>query len=177
MTENISPAELHGQLNILTYNPHVLLLDVRTSAEFMEEHIHHFQNIPLAILSSQLASLAGKDRIYVYCRSGKRAAQAVEILAQLAHITIINLEGGLVAWKLAGLPTVTSDRQVPLIRQVFIAISLLLWIGLVGYALSSYIWLSLIMIVATGLLISGITGWCGMAKILGMMPWNKQKVR
>ena len=85
------------------------------------------------------------------------------------------LEGGIDAWKKAGLP-VALDRSQPIdiMRQVQIVAGSLVLIGAVlgffvapgFYALSAF--------VGAGLLFAGISGFCGMAKLLGLMPWNRQ---
>ncbi|MBP7057001.1 DUF2892 domain-containing protein [Candidatus Gracilibacteria bacterium] len=60
-------------------------------------------------------------------------------------------------------------------QQVFIVASLFIWIGLLRahFVQSSFLILNLL--VAIGFLVSGVTGWCGMAYVLSLMPWNGKK--
>ncbi len=76
--------------------------------------------------------------------------------------------------KQAGLPTVEDKSQpLPLMRQVQIAARLLILCGVVlGYTLSSGFFL-LSGFVGAGLLFAGLTGFCGMARLLKVMPWNR----
>jgi rhodanese-related sulfurtransferase len=105
-----------------------------------------------------------------------RTSANAEALAASANCQAYILEGGLDAWKRAGLP-VAFDRSQPIeiIRQVQIAAGSLVLLGvLLGflwrpefYALSGFI--------GAGLLFAGISGWCGMAKLLELMPWNRRE--
>jgi rhodanese-related sulfurtransferase len=84
------------------------------------------------------------------------------------------LEGGLDAWKGAGLP-VQLDRKQPLelMRQVQIAAGLLVLTGVVLGASVSSAFYVLAGLVGAGLTFSGVTGTCGMASLLRLMPWNR----
>ncbi len=79
------------------------------------------------------------------------------------------------AWEAAGLKTrsLSSTSKLPITQQVFVAAGLLIWIGLLlAYVLHPW-FLLLPLIVGSGLLFAGLTGWCGMALLLARMPWNK----
>jgi len=95
--------------NMLTEEPsQIILLDVRTEAEYEAEHIQiegvETKNIPLSEIEERLDELNKSKVLIVYCRSGARSRQACEILAQ-HNFTVFNLEGGITAWKAAGYPT------------------------------------------------------------------------
>jgi rhodanese-related sulfurtransferase len=86
------------------------------------------------------------------------------------------MEGGLDAWRKAGLEC-TVDRKQPLeiMRQVQIAAGLLILLGvLLGFAVDP-LWFGLAAFVGAGLTVAGVTGWCGMARLLAVMPWNGGK--
>lgn len=80
-----------------------LLLDVRTPAEFAERHVEGAVNIPveeIAARVSEVEKLAGGDKnkpIVVYCKSGRRAAQAKKALMEAGFLQVTNL-GGLSDW-------------------------------------------------------------------------------
>ena len=58
------------------------LLDVRTQPEFAAGHLEGAKNIPLRDLPGRLGELGAKDRaIVVYCRSGRRSAEAAALLS------------------------------------------------------------------------------------------------
>ncbi len=85
-----------------------LLLDVRTPAEFSEGHIRKALNIDLKSESfkTEVDQLDKNKTYYVYCRSGKRSALAVEQMRVLGFKTIYELDGGMLKWVSEGMQTV-----------------------------------------------------------------------
>ena len=85
------------------------------------------------------------------------------------------LEGGLDGWKKAGLTT-NADRKAPIdiMRQVQITAGSIVVTGAVlAMTLNpAFVWLSAF--IGAGLVFAGSTGWCGMAKLLSAMPWNRR---
>ncbi len=73
--------------------PAVILLDVRTVGEFEKEHRAGAMNIPLTDLPDKAAEmLPDKDAvILIYCRSGKRAEEAVKVLKAMGYNRLENL--------------------------------------------------------------------------------------
>lgn len=85
----------------------VLLLDVRTPAEYKEEgHIPNSILIPVQVLPQYIKDIEKfKDKkILVYCRSGNRSAVASKFLEQNGFKQVYNLKDGIIGWKKAGLP-------------------------------------------------------------------------
>ena len=76
-----------------------IILDVRTVAEFAEEHIPGAINIPNETIGTEtIPELPDKDqRILVYCRSGNRSKQASEKLAKLGYTNVFEF-GGIIDW-------------------------------------------------------------------------------
>lgn len=56
------------------------LVDVRTPEEFATGSYPGAVNIPLDEVESRVAEFKGKPSVVVFCRSGKRSAEAIEIL-------------------------------------------------------------------------------------------------
>ncbi len=85
----------------------VQLLDVRTPGEFTSGHIKGAKLLPVQELSSRIGELsAWKDKtILVYCHSGNRSASACRTLTASGFGNIVNLQGGITAWKSAGFKT------------------------------------------------------------------------
>lgn len=73
------------------------------------------------------------------------------------------------------MPIVEDKSQpLPLMRQVQIAAGALILLGVVlGYAVNSGFFL-LSGFVGAGLTFAGLTGFCGMARLLAVMPWNRR---
>ncbi|MBY0567247.1 MAG: rhodanese family protein [Hyphomonadaceae bacterium] len=151
-----------------------VLIDVRETDEHAREHILGARLAPLsAIDTHDFDRDHGKAAVF-HCRSGMRTqANAAKLIARGFREAYF-LDGGIEAWKSAGLP-VHTNRKAPLeiMRQVQITAGLLMLTGIIlgwfvnpaFYALSAF--------VGAGLTFAGATGWCGMAMLLKAMPWNR----
>jgi phage shock protein E len=70
------------------------LIDVRTPEEFNDSHIQDALNLPLDTIKAGAEPDALKDeKIYLYCRSGNRSAEAKNILEQAGYTNIVDLGG------------------------------------------------------------------------------------
>ncbi|MBQ6712974.1 MAG: rhodanese-like domain-containing protein [Selenomonadales bacterium] len=80
-------------------NPHAIVLDVRTEAEYKSGHIKGAVLLPLDRLEAEAESvLPDKNaEILIYCRSGKRSAEAGEIMSALGYKNIADF-GGILLW-------------------------------------------------------------------------------
>jgi len=82
----------------------VLLVDVRTPAEFASGHVPGAKNVPIDELDARLGELgAPGDPVYVICQSGGRSARASASLAEKGY-PAVNVTGGTGAWRAAGYP-------------------------------------------------------------------------
>jgi rhodanese-related sulfurtransferase len=82
-----------------------LVVDVREQGEFSGGHILGAKNLPLARLESSGDLAKRKDKpVIVYCDTGNRASKALAALKKQGFAKVVNLNGGLAAWKQAGLP-------------------------------------------------------------------------
>jgi rhodanese-related sulfurtransferase len=84
-----------------------LVLDVRTAEEFSQGHILGARNIPFDELEGRLKEIDRyKDKpIVVSCGTGNRAGTAAGVLRKHGFTNVVNLSGGIAAWRQAGLPT------------------------------------------------------------------------
>ena len=99
-------SELIGQ-------PSTIVLDVRTAEEFKEEHIEGAISIDQSQSDfvEKVKTLVPSDKtVCVYCRSGRRSANAAKRLSDIGY-KCINLKGGIIAWKEAGLPVTTASYE------------------------------------------------------------------
>jgi hypothetical protein len=90
--------------------------------------------------------------------------------------TIVNVEGGFEAWQTANLPVVKANQTGPrmsIAKQLQLLFSTtilaMLMINMLGYSSA----LIVVAIIALMMLISNLTGFCGLAILLRKMPWNK----
>jgi rhodanese-related sulfurtransferase len=86
--------------------PDLALLDVRTESEYEEGHIEGAVNIPVQELSVRFDELSPEDELLIYCRTGNRSAQAVDILLDLGFTKIYHMDEGIKGWTEAGYPVV-----------------------------------------------------------------------
>ena len=91
-------------------NKSIVLLDVRTPAEFASGHISGATNIDFesGTFESDIQKLDKSKSYAVYCRSGNRSGQATSLMAKDGFSTVFNLDGGLINWQSAGYPVVTN---------------------------------------------------------------------
>ena len=89
----------------LTKHPqHLVVLDVRTPQEFAEGHVPGAINVPHDVLASRLGEVPKDKDIVVYCRSGRRTALAMDVLAAHGYQRVSHLEGDMQAWLASGRP-------------------------------------------------------------------------
>jgi rhodanese-related sulfurtransferase len=152
----------------------VVLIDVREPAEHRSASIDGACLIPLSEISCD--KLPSKEKpIVIHCASGKRSQEACgKLLEQDPTLDLYSLEGGLVAWEKSGFSVKRSGRNIlPLDRQTQLTAGLLVFLGIIlgTFVQHNFYWLS--GFVGIGLMFAGLTGWCGMARLLAKMPWNR----
>jgi rhodanese-related sulfurtransferase len=152
-----------------------VMIDVREPAEVAREHVPLARLAPLSSFDPAALALGPARRVVMLCASGIRSAKAGAQLAALGGREVVNLTGGIGAWKRAGLP-VSADRATPLpiMRQVQLAAGALILLGAVLGALVHPWFFALCAVVGAGLFIAGATGWCGMALLLQRLPYNRR---
>jgi len=96
------------EVSRMVENDHAIIIDVREQDEWDAQHIPGAIHIPLGEVNNRLSELASyKDQpIVMQCRSGKRSAQAANILKEAGFKHVLNLKGGIIAWSKASLPTI-----------------------------------------------------------------------
>ena len=150
------------------------LVDIRESSEYAQEHVPGSRLVPLSVASSYAvkdADAPEKPVVY-FCNSGRRTQNNAELLEKLAGGEAWQIEGGLTAWKQAGLPVERGSSVLPMFRQIQISAGAAVLLGVVG----SWFWHPMFWLTAfvgAGLMFAGITGFCGLALVLARMPWNK----
>lgn len=152
-----------------------VLIDIRTADEHARERIAQAHHIPLEEFSEDKLALNGADNVIFHCRSGNRTQLNAQILERYTDSSAYVLTGGLDAWKKAGLPVITDSSQpLELSRQVHIAAGAMVLIGAILGATVSPWFHALSGFVGAGLVFAGISGFCGLARVLMKMPWNRK---
>ena len=155
-----------------------ILIDVREPDEYAAGHIAHAVSVPLSsgvdgFLAHQMP--LGK-KIVMQCFKGARGEQACARLGSDISFKneLYNLEGGITAWRAAGLPVVEGrgSKTISIFRQVQIIMGALI-ASLIGLGVMvSPVFLYVAVAFSLALFVAGVTGWCGLGLLLQKMPWN-----
>ena len=153
-----------------------VMIDIREVDEHAREHIPGARHHALSRIDAESPIRNVDDVLIFHCRSGARTkGNATRLFAASQNCETYILEGGLDAWRKAGLP-VTIDRSQPIdiMRQVQIVAGSLVLLGIVLGVLVAPGFYVLSGFVGAGLIFAGTTGFCGMARFLAFMPWNRR---
>ena len=153
------------------------ILDVRSRGEWESAHLAGATLQPLDVLDP--ADWGGRPGgeppapLFVLCQAGGRATRAAGMLCA-AGVPCSVIEGGLDAWRAAGLPVVQGKSKVlPLMRQVQIVIGLVSGVGSALAVWKHPLFGLIPLAMGAGLLFAGLSGTCGLALLLARMPWNR----
>jgi rhodanese-related sulfurtransferase len=167
----LAPAEVKTRLDRKT----AVLVDIREPDEFARRHVAGARSQPLSAFATTQLALAPDRQVIFTCKTGMRTGGACDQLGAAVVGDAFVLDGGIDAWAAAGLP-VLEDRKAPLeiMRQVQIAAGLLVLVGVAaGLTLTPWAF-GLSAFVGAGLTFAGATGFCGMARLLMLAPWNRR---
>lgn len=92
----------------------VVLVDVRTAEEYAAGHIPGAINIPHDQMAARAGSLPAGKPVVLYCKSGRRAGLAAEVLEKAGRTGLSHLQGDFQGWAASGLPVATAaDEAAP----------------------------------------------------------------
>ncbi len=174
---SVLPQRLH---ELRSQGNAVDLIDVRSLAEYRAGHASGAKLVPLdklkpETLAVQLQHAGGEhDKpVYLICQSGSRARQAAERLMETGQRNLAFVEGGTEAWEKAGLPMQRCANAISLERQVQIAMGTLLILKVFfGFTIHE-LFFAVTALIGAGLIVAGTTRWCGLARLIALMPWNR----
>lgn len=103
----ITPLELKERLDS---GDSLVLVDVREPFEIaiadLPDHGQH--RISVREFAQRYEELDPEDEVVIYCRSGARSAQATQFLLANGYERVLNLEGGVLGWRLHVDPSLTA---------------------------------------------------------------------
>lgn len=104
----LEPKEAYDMIEKNKNNPSFTVLDVRTPDEYKEGHIEGAVNINYnePSFNTELARLDKKKTYLVYCRTGRRSKDAVQIMVGQGFENIFRFQGDITRWKSEGLPLI-----------------------------------------------------------------------
>lgn len=154
--------------------PDVTLIDVREYFEHVSESIASARHRPLGSIIPEALQVRPGQRLIFYCRSGKRASEAAARCCGAGQPAFI-LAGGIEGWKAAGLPVErhAAAPRFDVMRQTQVTIGAIVLLGVAAGAFWSAWFLLLSAFMGAGLVLAGLSGTCGLALLLGRMPWNR----
>lgn len=153
----------------------LIILDVRSAAEFESMHIRGSYNVPLPLLSEHTDALAERlgKRVVLVCQSGTRAEQARTRLGGAGVGSAQVLAGGVPAFAAANGDVVRGQQRWDLERQVRMVAGSAVVLGLAGGRFVSPKLRMLAGGIGAGLTFSAATNSCAMGMVLAKMPWNR----
>jgi len=94
-------------------NQGALLIDVRSKAEFDSGHVIDARHIPQEEIAASAETLKKyREKVVIACcESGTRSSAAARVLTAQGFTKVVNLRGGLAAWRADNLPLVKSDAK------------------------------------------------------------------
>ena len=105
----LSVTEFSERINT---NTSAVIIDVRTPAEFSQGHLENAINIDWNgnDFEKQISTLDKTKPVYVYCKSGARSAAAAKKMRDSGFKEVYELEGGILKWIAAKLPTTVAKN-------------------------------------------------------------------
>ena len=170
-TDVIDSAQLR---QLISDDPLIRVLDVRTGGEFDSVHIPGSYNVPLDTLAEHARDLAELDHpVVLVCKSGARADQAHGKLTGAGKQRLHLLDGGLDAWLASGGDVVRGSSETwAMDRQVRLVAGSISLLGIVASLVAPKAkWLA--GGIAAGLTFSAVSNTCAMGNALAKLPYNK----
>ncbi len=156
------------------------LIDIRSQKEFTDAHIPGALLLPAALIDADCTPQIKDGQVVFYCSSGMRTKAAHPAIETAGFKDTAYIDGGLNAWRSAGLPVKTVTGNAPKLdiqRQVQITVGVLLLISTALSFIISPMFAIADALIGAGLLVAGLTGTCMMARALLWMPWNRSKTQ
>lgn len=163
------------ELQQLYGTPGLIICDIREADEYRREHIIGAKNTPLSNFNSdQISEIDSNSLVVFHCQSGNRTKMNEAKFKNLPCKEVFILKDGISEWKKLGCATAIDNKApLPIMRQVQIVAGSLVALGVIlSFIISPYFAL-LSGFVGAGLMFAGITGFCGMANLLMLLPYNK----
>lgn len=165
-----------NELQNLLKTTKLTICDIRETDEFNREHIPEAINTPISSFDvTDVNKLVENGNILVFhCQSGNRTKLNQTKFEALSSSEVMILQDGINAWKKLGCTlTVNNKAPLPIMRQVQMIAGTLTVLGVILGFLISPLFFLLSGFIGIGLTFAGISGFCGMANLLMLLPYNK----
>lgn len=170
----VSPSELNA---MVARGESLLVVDVRSPAEYGEAHVPFAVNHPLPDLDARALRAEiekNQKRLVFICKSGARGRSACEKALAAGIDAVCNVDGGTGAWIDAGLPVTRGAKSFSVERQTRIVIGsmVLLGVGLGAFVHPYFLGISAFF--GAGLVYAGLSDSCMLGLLIAAMPWNRR---
>lgn len=112
-TEDINGKTLEiwtsGEVHAALEANEVILIDVRTPAEYTLEHVEGALLMPLSFFAPRAIPTDASRQVVFHCGSGVRSEKVARIMLDAGENRIAHMGGGFGGWKDAGLPYMGTD--------------------------------------------------------------------
>lgn len=103
--ENWTPAQVKAAMDA----QEIVLIDVRTPAEYSMEHVEGAFLMPMAFFCPEALPTQDGKRLVIHCGSGMRSAKVAGMALAAGVTPLAHMDGGFGAWKEAQLPYIGTD--------------------------------------------------------------------
>ncbi|MDD4568053.1 Thiosulfate sulfurtransferase GlpE [Methanoculleus chikugoensis] len=104
VVRTITPHEASALIDEQGDDPDFIIIDVRRPDEFAAGHIPGAININSAEFSEHIDGLDAEATYLIYCQRGSRSTGVREAMRDAGFREVYEIEGGISAWRAAGLP-------------------------------------------------------------------------
>lgn len=111
------PTETPRQIHDAMARGEIILIDVREPSEYAVERIHGAMLFPLSTFDPASLPDAEGKQVVLQCGSGKRSEMAFRKAFAAGVVVRSHMGGGIMAWKAAGLPIVSTDPSTGAVRN------------------------------------------------------------
>ncbi len=174
MTSRLDPIAPAAAADLIDHG-HAMLIDIREADEFARRHVPGAISRPLSAFGAAAIPAMPGTAVIFTCKTGMRTGANAALLAAAVTGPAQVLTGGVDAWAAAGLPVATNAKApLEMMRQVQIVAGSLVLLGVVMGLFVAPGWFGVAAFVGAGLALAGVTGFCGLAKVLALLPWNRR---
>lgn len=153
----------------------VTLIDIREPDEFAREHIAGARSVPLSTMEGGHFAVAPQGTVVFVASPACAPTPTARGSPRSEDGEAFMLDGGLGSLeecRAAG--DDGCEGAAELNRQVQITIGLLMLTGVALTLFVDRLFLALPAFLGAGLLFAGVSGWCGMAHLIALAPWNRR---
>lgn len=158
--------------NLSQQRENATIIDVREAGEFNESHFSESINIP-ASEGIEAYSNYVNNKLILVCQSESRAIKVAEKLAHSGFTDLFVLKGGVNEAKSKELDLISNSTKWSIDRQFRFILGALLFVGLIGVTFLSLYFLIIPLIIAFGLMFSGIIDKCYLRIAVARLWWNR----